>query len=333
MQWGPAQTPGIQCKELKMKIVTCLPKKTEFPDRLFGVCANNGDVCDLTAGSFSTCDIIRTGLKTCLTTKTGNPTSILGFDADGNPWRYEQGTGLSCATLKTTAPIALPVDRPAEVFGVRSGTDAACARFVRDCDVNFRASCGPSGIASANKLILGWAVEPIYAAMSEDINLGGVCAGVFEKNNVAGDLSGYRVKSKGRYSIEASQWVNILFNASGPGKITPDAIFAVLGSIAIFTTSGNTEFRIGEISQSIDYVTDPTGAYTVNNTTKGLSSNGLNFFFSRTMTLDLNPGDLISVPRVRVTNVYNASDLGVTITLRQDGESVLSVSKLANHSF
>jgi hypothetical protein len=155
--------------------------------------------------------------------------------------------------------------------------------------------------------------------MSEDINLGGVCAGVFEKNNVAGDLSGYRVKSKGRYSIEASQWVNILFNASGPGKITPDAIFAVLGSIAIFTTSGNTEFRIGEISQSIDYVTDPTGAYTVNNTTKGLSSNGLNFFFSRTMTLDLNPGDLISVPRVRVTNVYNASDLGVTITLRQDG--------------
>jgi hypothetical protein len=169
--------------------------------------------------------------------------------------------------------------------------------------------------------------------MSEDFNIGGACAGAFEKNNVAGGLSGYRIKSKGRYIIEGSQWVNVLFNASGPGRITPDAIFAVLSSIGLFTTSGNTEFRLGEISQSIDYVTDPSGAYTVNNTTKGLSSNGLNFFFSRTMTLDLEPGDLITVPRARVNNVYNASDLGATITLRQDGESTLTVTKLANHSF
>jgi hypothetical protein len=127
--------------------------------------------------------------------------------------------------------------------------------------------------------------------------------------------------------------VNIIFNASGAGRIYPDASYAVLASIALFTTSGNTEFRLGEVSQTIDYVTDPSGAYTVNNTTKGLSSNGLNFFFSRTMTLDLEPGDLITVPRARVNNVYNASDLGVTVTLRQDGESTLTVTKLANHSF
>jgi hypothetical protein len=169
--------------------------------------------------------------------------------------------------------------------------------------------------------------------MSEDFNLGGACAGSFEKNAIGGNVSGYRIKTEGRYLIEASQWVNIRFNPSGPGRIYPDAIFAVLSSIALFTTGGNNEFRIGEVSETIDYITDPSGAYTVNNTNRGLSSSGLNFFFSRTMVLDLQPGDLVSVPRARVNNVHNASDLGVTVTLRQDGESALSITKLASPSF
>ena len=260
--------------------------------------------------------------------KNGNPIEVVGFDAEGNPFKFKAGGGVDCPTLKAASPL-LPIDkRPTEIYGV--GSDGVCNRFVRECDCNFRATSSGSDVSTGTKLIGEWGGAPLYSRMTENYNQGD-CAGTFAIG--AGGFQQYTVKSAGRYAIEASSWVNVRFVGSGPGIIHPDAIWAVIGAITIQSGGPLAEYRLGESSDSIDYVYDPGNAYTVNNCTRGLTAIGMDFFFSRTLLLDLAAGAVISVPRFKVNPVHNASDMTAVITTKTDGESSLAVTKLAKPSF
>ena len=327
MQWGPQQPLGIQCQDLKDKLATCLKPKAGKPDTFIGFGSDN---CIDTPFKYGWCEALRLGLKDCLSPKTGSPTAIVGFDAEGNPFKFQPSGGsiVDCATLKLASPLALPDKRATEIYGV--GSDGVCNRFVRECDCNFRATSSGTDISTGTKLIGEWGGAPLYSKMTQDYNQGD-CAGTFAIG--AGGFQQYTVKSAGRYAIEASSWVNVRFVGSGPGIIHPDAIWAIVGAIVIANGGPAGEFRIGESSDTIDYVYDPGNAYTVNNCTKGLIQIGMDFFFSRTILLDLVAGATISVPRFKVNTVHNASDITAVITTRTDGESSLAVTKLAKPSF
>lgn len=329
MQWGPLQPLGVTCKAIQKALIDCIPKQTQFPDRVIGLGGKDGDICNPVAASYSTCDVIRTGLKTCLTSKTGNPSEVVGFDTDGNVFKYTLGSGLSCVNMKTTFPSV--TSRATEVYGV--GSDGACSRFTRECDVNFRASTRAAiDSVSRTQLISDWRANSLYAVMAQDYNLGS-CAGAFTPASTPGGTSFYTIKTEGRYAIEGSSWVNVRFSASGPGIIHSDAVWAVISAIVVTKPTGSNEYRLGESSDSIDYIYDPSAAYTVNNCTKGLTSVGMDFFFSRTIILDLPAGSIISVPRARVNPVHNASDISATVTIQTDGETTLAITKLSSPSF
>ena len=349
MQWGPVQPLGLSCKAVQKALCECLPKELTFPDRIVGLGAKNGDICDPIAASYSTCDVIRTGLKTCLTSKAGSPTEVVGFDSDGNAWKYKltpssptptpvdpnptptpTGLTLSCPNMKITFPSV--ATRATEVYGV--GSDGNCSRFVRECDQNFRATARPAiDVVTRTRMISDWGTSSVYAAMAQDYNVG-VCAGTYTQATNPGDVSFYTLSAAGRYVIEGSTWVNVKFTGSGPGIIHSDSVWAVISAIVITSPpSAAKEYRLGEVSNSIDYVTDPSGAYTVNNCTKGLVSVGMDFFFTRTLVLDLPAGATISVPRSRVNPVHNALDITAIVTMKTDGESSLAVTKLASPSF
>ena len=351
MQWGPVQPLGLSCKAVQKALCECLPKETTFPDRIVGLGAKDGDICNPIAASYSTCDVIRTGLKSCLTSKAGNPVEVVGFDSDGNPFKYKltptatptpvdptpvnptptpSGLTLSCPNMKTVFPSV--ITRATEVYGVAS--DGNCNRFVRECDQNFRATSRPAiDITTRTRLIADWGTNSLYASMAQDYNIG-ACAGTYTMASVPGDVSFYTVSAAGRYMIEGSTWVNVKFAGSGPGIIHSDSVWAVISAIVITAPPiAAKEYRLGESSDSIDYVTDPGGAYTVNNCTKGLVSVGMDFFFSRTLVLDLPAGATISVPRSRVNPVHNALDMTAIVTIKTDGETSLAVTKLASPSF
>ncbi len=329
MQWGPLQPLGVSCKAIQKALIDCLPKQTQFPDRVIGLGGKDGDICNPVAASYSTCDVIRTGLKTCLTSKTGNPSEVVGFDTDGNVFKYTLGSGLSCVSMKTTFPLVST--RATEVYGV--GSDGACSRFDRECDASFRATTRPAiDVVSKTQLISDWGTNSLYAVMAQDYNLGS-CAGNFTIASTPGQNSFYTIATAGRYAIEGSSWVNVRFSPSGVGVIHGDAVWAVISAIVVTKPSGVNEYRLGESSDSIDYIYDPGAAYTVNNCTKGLTVVGMDFFFSRTIILDLPVGATISTPRARVNPVHNASDISATVTIKNDGETTLSITKLASPSF
>ena len=329
MQWGPIAPLGVSCKAIQKALIDCLPKQTQFPDRIIGLGSKDGDICNPVAASYSTCDVIKAGLKTCLTSKAGTPTEVVGFDDAGNPFKFTLGSGLSCANMKATFPSV--ATRATEVYGV--GSDGACNRFTRECDASFRATARPAlDVSSGSKLISDWAAAPLYAVLTQDYNLG-TCAGAFTVAATPGSNSFYTITTAGRYLIEGSSWTNVRFSPSSPGQIHSDAVWAVISAIVISKPSGANEYRLGETSDSIDYVTDPSGAYTVNNCTKGLTVVGMDFFFSRTLVLDLPVGATISVPRSRVNPVHNSSDITAILTIKTDGETSLAVTKLASPSF
>ena len=329
MQWGPLSPLGVSCPAIQKALITCLPRQSQFPDRIIGLGSKDGDICNPVAASYSTCDVIRTGLKTCLTSKVGSPTEVIGFDADGNPFKYTLGSGLSCVNMKTTFPSV--ATRAAEVYGV--GSDGTCNRFVRECDSDFRATARPAiDVSSGTRMIADWGVNSLYAVLSQDYSTG-TCAGSYAVAATPGSNAFYTIKAAGRYAIEGSVWINVRFSPSGVGQIHSDAVWAVIGAIMVTTPSGATEYRLGESSDSIDYITDPTGAYTVNNCTKGLTAVGMDFFFSRTLILNLPVGATVSAPRARVNPVHNASDISATVTIKTDGETSLAVTKLASPSF
>jgi hypothetical protein len=325
MQWGPLQPIGIQCADLKSKLASCLEPKAGKPDTFIGF---GSDVCLDTPFKYGWCEALRLGLKDCLTSKLGQPTEVVGFDESGNPFKWKAGAGVDCASLKAASPLLTIDKRPTEIYGV--GADGVCNRFIRECDCNFRATSSGSDVSTGTALIGAWAGSPLYSKMTQKYN-DGDCAGTYAIG--ANGYQQYTIKSAGRYAIEASSWVNVRFTGSGSGGIHADAIWAVIGAIVVQSGGPAQEFRIGESSDSIDYVYDPGNAYTVNNCTRGLVSVGLDFFFSRTLLLDLVAGATISVPRFKVNPVHNASDMTAIVTTKTDGESSLAITKLAKSSF
>jgi hypothetical protein len=326
MQWGPLQPLGIQCKDLKAKLATCLTPKTGKPDCLIGFGEDN---CEVNPYKYSFCDALTTGLKDCVKPKIGDPTRVLGFDVDGNPFSFE-GKGavvIDCAALKAAAPVALPTVKIKEVYGV--GDDGACARFVKECDSVFRAIAKPDDIATGTKLISAWPAEPLYSKMSEVLHTG-ECKGTFGFS--AAGFQQYTVASAGRYAIEAAILVNVKFAGSGPGIIHADAVWSLYSAIVIASGTID-EYRLGAISNSIDYCYDPGNAYTVNNCTRGLATSGLDFFFTRTIVMDLVAGATISVPRTRLATSYNAGDISATLLARTGGQATLAVTKLSKPTF
>ena len=325
LQWGPLQPIGIQCLDLKAKLNSCINDKVGKPTKILGFGEDN---CVTTPFKFDFCDALKTGLKDCIVPKVGDPTTVLGFDADGNPWEYKiPKVEVDCVALKAASPKQLPGIRPEQVMGVAADF---CGRFVRDCDVDFRAKVAAGVVVTETKLVSAWGTDPMYVKFLQEYNTGD-CAGTFGLN-AKGDQQ-YTIKADGRYSIEASSWIRVKFAANGPGVIHADCIWSIIGSVMMAKAGGLDEYRIGQASDSIDYCYDPGNVYTVNNCTRGLTVAGLDFFFTRTMVHDLKAGDFVSVPRFRCVSVHNATDLTATLQTRTDGESCLSVTKMANHSF